>query len=1057
MKLKTLLAFLLVIISTCIYAQLSVPKLVSSQIYSAKGAGSSGIPIVTFNVPSGYKNMLLRVAFLSERYNPSGDNYINTTNTNFTTINIGGNTNAKVYDNLLENYADKFTIHAQGFYLLEKNGLSAGNKTITFPGIQAPKNSNDEMTIVVMLYENASDLNFVLRNTPPTPYVSNVISLSATAPTPILGRSAGDFLYMTHGYTTDSSILNLSSGWNVNLNETLINTGTPNISSSFPNENDGISYIVGHRNYSTGNPSVTLTRNSNIGISAIETMLFAITPLASPSISGTVYKDTDGGVNINGTVTNAGGTYVNVINSSNNLVYSSIVTTSGVFTIPIGYVEEGSIYRLELSKNTGVIGASAPIKELPSGWGTVGENSTGISPYPSDGINNGTINLTIENINIMGLRFGINGATCNAGTTTPIVQNINNTCPTTFVDLNTAHTGSIPSGASLVWFTNNTHTGTSLKGTQITQAGGGTYYAFYFDSVNNCYSPVSVTVNVTINPCFVCPPDPYAAQQTWWLPYEDQIVRIDFQSGSAVLNNPINGILGHGDWLSYEGNTTVTNPITGELLFVTNGDVAYRGSDGLKAIGSKVGGSEGSGEAAAVIPDPEGILGRDFIIFGNSAQNEPGTLRSAKYNIENNTVYDVKNLLPEASINEALEVIPHTNGTDYWILVHTTNQQVKSYLFSKTTGFNSTAFSTTNVQNLSGVDPDFGATSAFISWDPRTPEKLLIARDNKIGLANFNPSTGILGNWDVKITSSTSDIEDDRSTGYSAALSPNGKYIYYAPGGSNLINYYNLINGNTYTIGTVDFFGNGLKIGPDNKLYVIGFPDGMSGLYYYNTPDSPSIVNSNDKLPIFYTGDRNVSLQLPNNVYWGCITCQSGNVAPIITDTNITSRPTTIADLIALLTVSNQPTGTVITIHSEAIATDENKLQNSDSIISGKNYYIAFYDGLAICYSPTIAINPSPICYNDPILENGFKNETNTGITLLKRSSEWPMARNSGHIALESNSLGFVPARMTTVQLETIKSAGNAIEAMMSYDIDAKCMKIYDGTSWKCFNTPSCP
>lgn len=89
---------------------------------------------------------------------------------------------------------------------------------------------------------------------------------------------------------------------------------------------------------------------------------------------------------------------------------------------------------------------------------------------------------------------------CNAGTTAPPIKDITNICPSASLNLNNAHTGAIPSGTSLVWYTNNTHTGTALSGTQVTQVtSNGTYYAFYYDSVNNCYSPSSSAVNVTIN------------------------------------------------------------------------------------------------------------------------------------------------------------------------------------------------------------------------------------------------------------------------------------------------------------------------------------------------------------------------------------------------------------------------------------------------------------------------------------------------------------------------------------------------------------------------------
>jgi hypothetical protein len=102
-------------------------------------------------------------------------------------------------------------------------------------------------------------------------------------------------------------------------------------------------------------------------------------------------------------------------------------------------------------------------------------------------------------------------------------------------------------------------------------------------------------------------------------------------------------------------------------------------------------------------------------------------------------------------------------------------------------------------------------------------------------------------------------------------------------------------------------------------------------------------------------------------------------------------------------------------------------------------------------------------CFNDPVI-NGTGPATKVGITLLKRAGaspsqadNWPMVRKSGHIALESNTQGFVVTRMTTAQLNAIKTANNAVEGMMSYDTDAKCLKIFDGTDWKCFNNPSCP
>jgi hypothetical protein len=94
-----------------------------------------------------------------------------------------------------------------------------------------------------------------------------------------------------------------------------------------------------------------------------------------------------------------------------------------------------------------------------------------------------------------------NCTACNAGTTAPSLSasTLSNTCPATTVNLNSLHTSTVPSGTSLVWFTNNAHTGTAYV--TPTTAAAGTYYAFYFDATNNCYSPSTAAVMVTINDC----------------------------------------------------------------------------------------------------------------------------------------------------------------------------------------------------------------------------------------------------------------------------------------------------------------------------------------------------------------------------------------------------------------------------------------------------------------------------------------------------------------------------------------------------------------------------
>lgn len=128
--------------------------------------------------------------------------------------------------------------------------------------------------------------------------------------------------------------------------------------------------------------------------------------------------------------------------------------------------------------------------------------------------------------------------------------------------------------------------------------------------------------------------------------------------------------------------------------------------------------------------------------------------------------------------------------------------------------------------------------------------------------------------------------------------------------------------------------------------------------------------------------------------------------------------------------------------------------------------YYAFYSPLIVScptqmtvsyYLPTDAGNTNNcVCYN-PAVNPGTGPETKMGITLLKRASaadNWPMGRKSGHIALESNSKGFVVSRVSTTGLAAIT---NPQEGMMVYDTTAKCLKIYSDGAWTCFNNPACP
>lgn len=72
-------------------------------------------------------------------------------------------------------------------------------------------------------------------------------------------------------------------------------------------------------------------------------------------------------------------------------------------------------------------------------------------------------------------------------------------------------------------------------------------------------------------------------------------------------------------------------------------------------------------------------------------------------------------------------------------------------------------------------------------------------------------------------------------------------------------------------------------------------------------------------------------------------------------------------------------------------------------------------------------------------------NPTKVGITLQTKQDAWPENIPNGFITLQSKTKGLVITRVQNVSKIT-----DAKEGMLVYDIEAACVKLYNGTVWKC-------
>lgn len=85
-----------------------------------------------------------------------------------------------------------------------------------------------------------------------------------------------------------------------------------------------------------------------------------------------------------------------------------------------------------------------------------------------------------------------------------------------------------------------------------------------------------------------------------------------------------------------------------------------------------------------------------------------------------------------------------------------------------------------------------------------------------------------------------------------------------------------------------------------------------------------------------------------------------------------------------------------------------------------------------------------------PGTPNGF---TKVGITIQKKQEAWPENIPNGHIALESKTKGMVITRVAHVSFvpDLVNDAvKNPFAGMLVYDIQDRCVKLFNGINWKC-------
>jgi alpha-tubulin suppressor-like RCC1 family protein len=176
---------------------------------------------------------------------------------------------------------------------------------------------------------------------------------------------------------------------------------------------------------------------------------------------------------------------------------------------------------------------------------------------------------------------------------------------------------------------------------------------------------------------------------------------------------------------------------------------------------------------------------------------------------------------------------------------------------------------------------------------------------------------------------------------------------------------------------------------------------------------------------------------------------------PVVMSETVKLCPTIATYNLSTANVGTIPPGYTLVWYTTANRTPGTEVTNTNSVPVG-NYYGFYLPPSGPCATPSYTLvnvsNYTPAeaydnnCYCTKVgsaIAGG--QPTKLGITNMSKLSAWPEAVPNGLMALESKDKGFVITRVANSGLITEPKKG-----MLVYDIADACVKLYNGTAWRC-------
>lgn len=284
------------------------------------------------------------------------------------------------------------------------------------------------------------------------------------------------------------------------------------------------------------------------------------------------------------------------------------------------------------------------------------------------------------------------------------------------------------------------------------------------------------------------------------------------------------------------GSATASNPANGNLMFYTNGVNVYDAYDQIMPNGSGLLGNSSSNQPVAICPVPG--QPNKYFIFTNSATNTASG--SITYDVVDmallgNSLFP--SVVPRGDLEapfhstlglnnraEAMTIIPHSNGTDYWLFTQQANSNSYSATLINAASYNitHTGIFTTTTTTGPGLIMSASHFSAFgfnLAVAPTTSSMDAIILLFTEGTASFALSRTIVN---------SASAGTNNQAIYDIEWSGDGRYVYYSvfgdtgiPGNVFQYDFSNPTITLASALPSTVFRSYGLQLAPDSSIYHI--------------------------------------------------------------------------------------------------------------------------------------------------------------------------------------------------------------------------------------------